>query len=73
MNFICHSPLTPNNYSNSGPTVEIKLQKSPEDLGEEDGVIGAADDAKEDHQVVSYSLTSYKTHEFMYCTKSSII
>jgi hypothetical protein len=47
-------------------------KKTPEDLGEEDGVIEAADDAEEKHQVVSYSLTSYKTYKFMYCTKSSI-
>jgi hypothetical protein len=36
-------------------------KKTPEDLGEEVGMIGVADDAVEDHQVVSYSLTSYKT------------
>ncbi len=36
-------------------------------------MIGAADDAEEDHQVVSYSLTSYKTNEFMYCKKTFII
>jgi hypothetical protein len=73
MNFICHSPPTPNNSSNSGPTVEIKQQKTPEELCVEDGVIGVADDAEEDHQVVvSCSLTSYKIYEFMYCLKSFI-
>jgi hypothetical protein len=34
-------------------------KKTREDFGEEDGVIGAVDDAKENHQVVSYSLTCY--------------
>jgi hypothetical protein len=48
-------------------------KKTPEELGEENGVIGAVDDAEEDHQVVSYSLTSYKTYEFMYYTKPFII
>ncbi len=42
-------------------------------MGEDDGVIGAADDAEEDHQVARYSLTSYKTYEFMYYMKSFII
>jgi hypothetical protein len=54
-----HSQPTPNISSNSGPAVQIKPhKKTPEELGVEDGVIGLADDAEEDHQVVSYSLTS---------------
>jgi hypothetical protein len=74
MNFICHSPPTPNNSSNSGPTVEIKPQKPPEELGVEDGVIRAVDDAEEEHQVVvSCSLTFHKIYEFMYCLKSFIL
>jgi hypothetical protein len=48
-------------------------KKSPEVFGEEDGMIGAPDDAEEDHQVVSSSLTSYKTYEFMYFIKSCIL
>ncbi len=55
------------------PQLKSNSKKTPEDLGEKDCVIGAADDAEVDHQVVSYSLTSYKIYEFMYCTKSSII
>jgi hypothetical protein len=31
-------------------------KKTPENLGEEDGIIEAVDDAEENHQVVSYSL-----------------
>jgi hypothetical protein len=73
MNFICHSPSTPTNYSNSGPKVQSNRKKTTEDLGEEDGVIGAVDDAEEDHQAVSYSLTSYKIYEFMHCMKAFII
>jgi hypothetical protein len=43
------------------PQLKPNRKKTPEDLGEEEGVIGVADDAKEDHQVASSSLTSYKT------------
>ncbi len=48
------------------PQFKSNWKIPPEDLGEEDGMIGAADDAEEDHQVVSYSLTSYKIYKFMY-------
>jgi hypothetical protein len=53
--------------------LKSNCKKTPEDLGDEDGMIGVVDDAEKDHQVVSYSLTSYKTFEFMYLTKSSNI
>jgi hypothetical protein len=40
------------------PQFKSNCKKSPAELGVEDGMIGVADDAEEDHQVVSYSLTS---------------
>ncbi len=50
------------------------MQKTPEELCVEDGMIGAADDAEEDHQVVvSCSLTTYNIYEFMYYPEAFII
>jgi hypothetical protein len=50
------------------------VQKTPEELCVEDGMIGAADDAEEDHQVVvSCSLTTYNIYEFMYYPEAFII
>jgi hypothetical protein len=41
---------------------------------EEDGVVGAVDDAVEEHGVVvSRPMTSYKLNEFMHCLNSFII
>jgi hypothetical protein len=55
------------------PQLKSNQKKPLEELGVEDGMLGAADDAEEDHQVVSYSLTSYMIYEFMYYTKSYIV
>ncbi len=42
-------------------------------MGLEDGVVGAVDNAEEEHGVVvSSTLTSYKVYEFMYSFNSFI-
>jgi hypothetical protein len=49
-------------------------KKSAEELGEEDGVVGAVDDAKqEEGGVVTYLLTSSMLFEFIYYMASFII
>ncbi len=46
-------------------------KKIPEEMGVEDGVVGAVNVAEEEHLVVvSHTLTSYKLYEFMYCLES---
>jgi hypothetical protein len=46
-------------------------KKPPEEMGVEDGVVGAVNVAEEEHVVVvSCTLTPYKLYEFMYCLKS---
>ncbi len=48
-------------------------KKTPEEMGLEDGVVGAVNVAEEEHGVVvSCTLTSYKLYEFMYDLKSYI-
>ncbi len=49
-------------------------KKTPDELGLEDGVVGAVNDSEEEHGVVvSRTLTSYKLYEWMYCLNSFII
>ena len=46
-------------------------KKTQEEMGVEDGVVGAVNVAEEEHVVVvSRTLTSYKLYELMYCLKS---
>jgi hypothetical protein len=46
-------------------------KKTPEEMGVEDGVVGAVNVVEEEHVVVvSCTLTSYKLYEFMYCLES---
>jgi hypothetical protein len=56
------------------PQLKSNRKQTPGELGVEDGVIGAVDDAEEEQGVVvSHSLTLYNLYEFMYCLKSFII
>ncbi len=49
-------------------------KKSTEELGEEDGVVGAGNDAKQEQEgVVTYLLTSSMLFEFIYYMASFII
>ncbi len=48
--------------------------KTPEEMGLEDSVVGAVNVAEEEHVVVvSRTLTSDKLYEYMYYSKSFII
>ncbi len=66
--------VPPEEVRNTRRQKKSNCKKPPEELGVEDGVVGAVDDAKEEHGVVvSLTLTSYKLYEFMYCLKSFIL
>jgi hypothetical protein len=60
-----------NSYKNNskGPGKELANMQ-----GEEDGVVGAVDDAEQEKGlVVSCILISYKLYEFLFCLNSFII
>jgi hypothetical protein len=49
-------------------------KKSLEELGKEDGVVGAVDDAEQGHsEVVSHLLTSSMLYQFICCMNSFIV
>jgi hypothetical protein len=53
---------------------QSNCKKTPEEMGLEDGVVGAVNVAEEEHVVVvSCTLTSDKLYEFMYYLESFII
>jgi hypothetical protein len=53
---------------------ESNLQKTTEEMGLEDGVVGQVNVAEEEHVVVvSCTLTSDNLYEFLHCLKSFII
>ncbi len=59
--------VPPQEVCNTRSMKKSNCKKTPEELGLEDGVVGAVNDAEEEHGVVvSCTLTSYKLYEFMY-------
>ncbi len=66
--------VPPEEIHNTRSKKKSNRKKTPEELGLEDGVVGAVNDAEEEHGVVvSFTLTSYKLYEFMYCLTSFIM
>jgi hypothetical protein len=53
---------------------KTNCKKTPEEMGLEDGVVGAVNVAEEEYVVVaSCTLISDKLHKFMYCLTSCVI
>ncbi len=66
--------VPPEEVHNMRSKKKSNRKKTPEELGLEDGVVGAVNDAEEGHGVVvSHTLTSYKLYGFMYYLNSFII
>ncbi len=66
--------VPPEEVRNMRSKKKSNRKKTPEALGVEDGMVGAVDDAEEEHGVVvRCTLTSYKLYEFMYCLNLFII
>ena len=53
---------------------KLNRKKTPEEMGLEDGAVGAVDDSEQEHgEVVSHLLTSSMLYQFISCINSYIV